>query len=302
MGEFKKITGTFIDEITYDIPSSNWSYEDWKKELDFMMEDGIDTLIFIRGGYKDKTIYPSEYFGTKGYTDDLLGFFLCEAEKRNMKVIVGLYNSTIDWNNGDYKKETEYNRHFINEVWSKYGDIPSFGGWYVPQEVSFERLNIVEVTKNLSELCKEKSEKLPVMLSPYFNSEIISPDDFFTPERHYEEWDRMFDRCAKNLDIIAFQDGTAPMNLMKDYYLANERLCKKYRMENWVNTETFERDVRCMYYPIPFNDLKRKLEIHQDYADKIITFEYSHFLSPQSIYPSAQNLNKRYKEYLQTKK
>lgn len=297
MSEFKRITGTFIDDITYDIPSSNWSKVDWKSELDYMKQDGIDTLIFIRGGFGKKTIYPSKYFKTE-YVDDFLGFILNEAAIRNIKVLVGLYISTIDWNHGDYKTEIELNRHFINEVWSKYGDMPSFGGWYIPQEVSFEHLNIVELTANLSYLCKEKSNKLPVMISPYFESSVISPDKYLTPSQHYEEWDRILDKCGKNLDICAFQDGTAPMSLMKDYYLANKSLCEKYGMENWVNTETFERDVRQMYYPIPFNELKNKLEIHQDYADKIITFEYSHFLSPQSIYPSARNLNKLYKEYI----
>ena len=32
----KLITGTFIDEITYDIPASNWSDKQWKAELLYM--------------------------------------------------------------------------------------------------------------------------------------------------------------------------------------------------------------------------------------------------------------------------
>ena len=30
------ITGTFIDEITYDIPASNWTNEQWAQDLDYM--------------------------------------------------------------------------------------------------------------------------------------------------------------------------------------------------------------------------------------------------------------------------
>ena len=44
------ITGTFIDEITADIPSANWSHDDWRRELDIMKLFGIDTVIIIRGG------------------------------------------------------------------------------------------------------------------------------------------------------------------------------------------------------------------------------------------------------------
>ena len=51
-----------------------------------MQSVGIDTLVFIRAGYGQRTIFPSDYFGTK-YEDDLLGFILDEAEKRNMKNI-----------------------------------------------------------------------------------------------------------------------------------------------------------------------------------------------------------------------
>ena len=56
------ISGTFIDEITYDIPCSNWTKEQWITDIDNMREVGIDTLIFIRGGFKGRTIYPSEHF------------------------------------------------------------------------------------------------------------------------------------------------------------------------------------------------------------------------------------------------
>ena len=52
------ITGTFIDEITYDNPSSNWSQKQWAKDLDYMQEIGIDTVIFARGGFQGNTVFP----------------------------------------------------------------------------------------------------------------------------------------------------------------------------------------------------------------------------------------------------
>ena len=56
------ISGTFIDEITYDIPSSNWSREQWKKDLDYMSEIGIDTLIFIISLIDVKDTQPKKAF------------------------------------------------------------------------------------------------------------------------------------------------------------------------------------------------------------------------------------------------
>ena len=286
------ITGTFIDEITYDIPSSNWTRRQWKRDLDNMKRVGIDTLIFIRGGFYGKTIYPSSYFHTES-TEDFAGFILEEAAKRKMKVYMGLHISDIDWGGGDAKGEIERNRHFINEVYERYSDIPSFYGWYVPQEASKNELNIPEVMKGLSYLCKEKDPTMPVLISPYFNTYVTGGD--FNAKQHAEEWHSIFSNCADQIDACAFQDGSAPIETMRDFFIETKKLCDEFCMAHWVNTETFERDVRRMYYPIPFNLLKQKLDIHKEYAEKIITFEFSHFLSPQSIYPSARNLNRLYR-------
>ena len=72
------ITGTYIDEVSMDIPSSNWSRQQWIKDLDYMQEIGIDTVIFIRGGYEDKSIFPSKVLGTT-YSDDLAGLIFEET-------------------------------------------------------------------------------------------------------------------------------------------------------------------------------------------------------------------------------
>lgn len=290
------ITGTFIDEITYDIPSSNWSEEQWTADLDNMQKSGIDTLIFIRGGFEGKSIFPSECIGTAG-TPDFAGFIIAEAEKRKMDIYFGLYTSNLCWNNGDAKGEIVKNKAFIGEVWKRYGDSPSFKGWYIPQECERERLNFSEVLRGLSALCKDKCPDKKVLISPFFFTTCTSNDCGFTPQQTFDEWDKIFGYAGRDIDICAFQDGTAPLKSMREYYMMSRAVCEKYNIEHWVNVELFERDVRNMYYPIPFTQLVPKLELHKEYAEKMICFEYSHFLSPQSIYPSARNLNNLYCEH-----
>ncbi len=290
------ITGTFIDEITYDIPSSNWSLKQWEKDLDNMQEIGIDTVIFIRGGLEKKSVFPSKVLGTH-YADDFAGFIFEETSKRNMDVYFGMYISNIDWNNGDAINEIRINKLFVDEVYTRYGHYPSFRGWYIPQEDCFDHLNIGEIMKGMSAICKDKTPDKNVLISPFFKSKVTYPDDAFSPARHYEEWDRLFEYAGKDIDICAFQDGSVQMEEMEEFFTLTAKLCKEHNIHHWVNAETFERDVRCMFYPITFSLLKHRLEKHQKYAEKIITFEFSHFLSPQSIYPSAQNLNNLYKEF-----
>ena len=287
------ITGTFIDEITWDIPSSNWSRDQWRADFDNMQAIGIDTMIFIRGGYGDKTVFPSKTIGTP-YADDFAGFVFEEASKRGMEILFGLYHSKR-WDLVGNEKEIQKNKAFIDEVYERYGHYPAFKGWYLPHEVSSNIYGIGELMRALSGMCKDKTPDKNVLISPYFKTEITSKE-ILTPEQTFEVWDEIFAVGAKDVDICAFQDGTAPLSQMDDYYGAILKACRRNNMQHWVNTETFERDVRCMYYPIPFQDLVNKLEHHKNYADKIITFEFSHFLSPQSIYPSAKNLNALYVE------
>ena len=297
------ITGTFIDEITCDIPSSNWSRRQWAADLDNMKEVGMDTIIFIRGGYKDLCLYPSKIFATlKEEDDDFAGFMLEEAAKRDMQVFMGLYISDLSWQDGDRGGELRKNKLFVDEVLSRYKDIPSFKGWYIPHEACSNNLSLQGTMHDLAALCKDKSPDKSVFISPFFRGTPVKPKVVFSPERTLEEWNYIWEESGKDIDICAFQDGTVTIDVYEQYLAAIKPLCDKHNIRLWSNVETFERDIRNMYYPIPFDLLKRKLKIAEKYVEKCITFEFSHFLSPQSIYPSARNLNALYREYYENKK
>lgn len=288
------ITGTFIDDITYDIPSSNWNLKQWKDELDYMQGVGIDTLIFIRGGFEGRTLFPSKHYRClKKY--DFADFIFSEASQRNMKVFMGLYISNLTWNDGDAVEELRQNRIFTAEVVEKYGHYSSFAGWYIPHEASHNVYNVGVVITELAKLCKEITPDKLTLVSPFFRSRITS-DKPFSPQRFYEEWKTLYDSFGQYVDICAFQDGTAPLEQFDEYLSVAKRLCDEHNMHLWTNVEGFERDPRYEYYPIPFELLQTKLEMSEKYVEKSIMFEFSHFLSPQSIYPSARNLYNLYVE------
>ena len=296
------ITGTFIDEITYDIPSSNWTNDQWAKDLDNMKEVGMDTLVLMRGVFYDKCIYPSKIFPTlKKENEDFAGFILEEAAKRDMQVFMGMYISNLTWNDGDYLFEIEQNKKFIKEVLERYKDIPSFKGWYIPQEGSSTAYNLKETIGALAALCKDATPDKSVLISPFFRGSNVANDPF-TPGYTAEVWARILENSGKDIDYCAFQDGTAPLSEYGDYLSAVKKVCDAQNIHLWANVETFERDVRQMYFPIPFDVLRRKIEIAEKYVEKCITFEFSHFLSPQSIFPSAKNLNTLYRNYYEKKK
>ncbi|MDR2362039.1 MAG: DUF4434 domain-containing protein, partial [Prevotellaceae bacterium] len=93
------ITGTFLDEITYDIPSQNWGYDKWNKDFDAMKKMGIDTVILIRAAFARYMTFRSDVLmkheGTYMYEPafDLLGMFLDLADKHGMKFYCGIFDT-----------------------------------------------------------------------------------------------------------------------------------------------------------------------------------------------------------------
>ena len=295
------ITGTFIDEITYDIPSSNWSNEQWAKDLDYMKEVGMDTLILMRGVFYDKCLYKSKYFPSlKEEGEDFIRFILEEAEKRNMQVFLGMYISNLTWNNGDFVGEIKQNKLYMDEVISRYGDMPAFKGWYIPHETGSNIYNVQATMGGLAAMCKDRTPDKKVFISPFFRGVNLYPEPM-SPERTADDWNNIWSTCGKDIDICAFQDGTTTLDTYQDYLANIKKVTDAHNICLWSNVETFERDVRCMYYPIPFDLLRRKIKLAEPYVEKCITFEFSHFLSPQSIYPSARNLNGLYRTYYENK-
>lgn len=305
-----QITGTFIDEISHDIPHQNWSAKEWEQDFVHMKNMGIDTVIMIRSGYRKFITYPSAYLQTKGCFKppiDLLKLFLELSTKYNMQFYFGLYDSGEYWDTGNMLHEITHNQFVIDEVWKNYGHHPSFKGWYLSMEISRKTKGAIEAFNSLGKQCKAVSKNLPCFISPWIDGKksVLAANAQLTKENavslkeHENEWNEIFDSIHTNIDAVAFQDGHVGYEELKDYLTINKQLAEKYNLKAWTNCESFDRDMPIKFLPIKFEKLKLKLEAAKACSyDKAITFEFSHFLSPQSMYPSAGHLYNRYKEWI----
>ena len=83
-----QITGTFLDEISHDIPHQNWGAKEWDTDFAHMKQMGIDTVIMIRCGYRQFLTFPSTYLiNTHGCFNppiDLVQLFLDLSKKYGM--------------------------------------------------------------------------------------------------------------------------------------------------------------------------------------------------------------------------
>lgn len=306
-----KITGTFIDEISHDIPHQNWGEKEWDQDFAHMKSIGIDTVIMIRSGYRKFITYPSDYL-MKHYScyrpsTDLVDLFLRLADKYSMKFYFGLYDSGIYWDTGNLQHEIDANRYVVDEVWNKYGHYKSFGGWYVSTEISRKTKGATEAFRTLGMQCKGISNGLPTLISPWIDgkkavmasSSELSKADAVSVREHEDEWGEIFEGISGAIDAVAFQDGHIDYDELPAFFEVNKKLADRFGVECWTNVESFDRDMPIKFLPIKFDKLRLKLEAAAAAGyDKAITFEFSHFMSPQSAYLQAGHLFNRYQEYL----
>ncbi len=292
------ITGTFLDEVTHDIPSQNWGPGEWRKEFELYRRIGIDTAVIIRAGYRNRCIFDSQSIpGLMPVQEDLAKLFFELGDEFGVGIYFGLYDSGAYWLRGTWWKEVELNKAFIDEVAKRYGKHPSFAGWYICHETSKNDTHIIELFNHLGRHCKAALNR-PVLISPYpQGSKQYAAADAFTLEESFDHWNRIFGETQGAFDICAFQDGQIQYSELPPFLAGISKLAKKFGVTQWSNLESFDRDMPIKFPPADWRNLRFKIEAAAAVADKIITFEFPHFLSPHSCYPAAVNLYYRYAEF-----
>ncbi|NMD85072.1 DUF4434 domain-containing protein [Victivallis vadensis] len=296
-----KITGTFLDEISYDIPHQNWGRREWRRDFLNMRSIGIDTVIMIRCGLKQWLTYPSEILMRRQNcyrpVADLVEMFLELSDELGMKFFFGTYDSWCHWHSDHPEKELELNLQVVEEAWLRYGHHKSFAGWYLSQEISRGRKSVATLYRELGRCCKEVSGGLPVLISPLIDGVKENRKQSVSLEDHQREWDEMFSLIRDGVDTVAFQDGHCEFHELSDYLAVNRQLAEKYGIECWSNCESFDRDMPIRFLPIKWEKMRFKLRAAEAAGvRKVITFEFSHFMSPNSVYGAAGNLYHRYCE------
>lgn len=305
-----RITGTFLDEISHDIPSQNWGEKEWDEDFRLMKAVGIDTVILIRCGHKRWMTYPSKVLKREmecfDPAVDLVDLYLKLSEKHGMKFFFGTYDSGLYWHKGEYEKEIQISKEVVSEVWERYGKSPAFAGFYLSCEVSGRFSGIVDIYADLGKHCKAVSKGLPVIISPYIAGKkatkayasYFTNEEAITLQEHERQWNEIFSGIQGAVDIVAFQDGHVEFDELAEYLEVNKALATKYGMESWSNIESFDRDMPIQFPPIKWEKFLLKTQAAKAAGvDKAITFEFSHFMSPQSCYKMANNLFSRYIEY-----
>ncbi len=305
-----RITGTFLDEISHDIPHQNWGEKEWDADFQAMKAFGIRTVILIRCGHKKWVTFPSEVLQKEkgGYVPplDLLGLFLKLAERYGLDFYCGSYDSGNSWWSPDYQVEPEVAlmQRVSDEIMDKYGSCKAWKGWYLSQEIAGNNPAALACYRKLGTHLKERMPGCKIMISPgikgakAYDGEGKKLGVTVPIEQHEAEWRENLRKIQGIVDVVAFQDGHVEIENLPAFLKVNRRLCAEYGMECWTNSESFDRDMPIDFLPIKWEKLLQKLKAAEAAGiENAITFEFSHFLSPHSMYRSAGGLFDRYCEF-----
>ncbi len=297
MPTLPRITGTFLDEITHDIPSQNWSATQWRKEFELYKKIGIDTIIIIRAGYQNKCIFPAKSIpNLLPVYEDLGETFFSLADELGLNLYLGTYDSGQFWHQQSWWKEVDLNKAFIEEAASRYGHHPSFKGWYLCHETSRNDAHIIELFNGIGRFCKATMD-LPVLISPFPQGAKQGGGGVMGLDDSLDHWNRIFAETHGAFDVCAFQDGQIHYQELPKFLSGISNLGHQHGVTIWSNLESFDRDMPIKFPPADWRYLRFKLESAAAVVDKVITFEFPHFMSPNSCYPAAHNLFDRYSEF-----
>ncbi|HHY19534.1 MAG TPA: DUF4434 domain-containing protein [Firmicutes bacterium] len=263
------------------------------------LEEATDSISIIARALSENNPLPdASEFTLNGKTalgtiEDDYFYILDEAEKRDMKVWLGLKLSDMWWSgNLDLKKDLQENLALAKDLCEKYGAFQSFYGFYIPHELYPSGMlpqNYLDffsdLTKGLHKLGK------PVSIAPYFGGNM-------SPKAHGRYWDRFLSEVP--LDVLMLQDGVGchrlPVEEIPRYYKEVYEICQKHDVEFWSDLEVFHQLSGSTFSaePASFDRVQKQIVTQRPVVDKIVIFDWLHYMAPNNG-PQAKKL---YEDYL----
>ncbi len=303
-----EISPLFFGPPTHEYPAfkEEMTEKELARILDNMQEDGINMVLFL-GGWGEKVYYPSEILKEPSETDWYAIAFEM-ASQRNMKVVLPgvyyTYNEQFLGDTWDPQLDLEVNKKVYTELNQRYGHHPNFWGWYIPHETGdrTHRGDIMVIIEELPRFLKELTPDKKVAYAPWFPTRItLGEAEALTPEETAAEWDIMLS-MIDGIDVYLFQDSTAPLDEVTDYYAAIKPVFEKHGAKLWATIELFiryqDRPGIDLFQSVSPELLFQKMGNVSPFVEKFAIYEYQSHLDPDSKIPGAKELHAAYREWL----
>ncbi len=308
------LTGSFIQLWnTAGCMCGTWTQIQWDDQFEKMKEVQLNKVIIQYAVYRDLSWYSPSNLSFINYRETTLNKIFSSAEKYGLKVYVGLYFDE-NWFTADktasstYSDLTTKHKAVIDEIYNLFSSSPSFGGWYIPQEIddmNFQTSNIKTPLFNwlqqISVYAHSKTPDKPVMIAPFFN--------LWIPADVLENWYDDMLTSTTELDWIYPQDGVGPT--IKDvdtdiphYFNHIKSACDRHGKKFGSIVETYQQTAgwpidanNFASIPTAINLLKLQLAEENEFnPNDLIQFEWTNMEPGLSV--ASQKL---FDDYLQFK-
>jgi len=270
----------------------------------FRNQENVDAANIETDDYRGKAFYPSKLYSERMpiRAHDPIEAILTEADKQGMDVFLGV--GLFAW--FDFSSSSlEWHKNITSELWNRYGNHPSFYGFYVSEESGGSLDNwekdeqlrrkrkdeIVSFFKEFKRYCNTFAPSKPIMLAT--NSMGVPSASDVYPD------------LLENLDILCpfgFSrmpegdlSGEEAANLLQDY-------CDKAGSHLWFDLEAFLFNKDGSLYPRPIEQIASDLGLFKNF-EKTLCYQYPGvFNDPESSIrvgePATVELFTDYRQYL----
>ncbi len=272
-----------------------WTQTQWNTEAARMKAQCQNTIYVQYGIWSDTggTQYVAWYPSSLGWVTSsypTIDYIMNAAQTNGLKVVVGLFFSD-SWNTADKTQAATYSgllakdQQVIDELWTRYGANPAFGGWYIPQEIddlqwqaAGPQTLLANWEQSVAAYCKGKSASLPVIIAPFFGPSV--------PADVYQTWWNNFFTTVTSLNGVLAQDGVgSALNVDVDvpnYFQALANACTAHGKTFGATVESFHQTHGCPVdgsafasVPTDINTLKSQLWVDGSFTSSLVQFEWA---------------------------
>jgi len=241
----------------------------------FRNEMYVDKHHIEQDGYDGKAYYPSGLYLNRMpiASKDPIEAILSEADKLGMNVFiaVGLY-AWFDFT----PASLEWHKKIASELWKRYGQHPSFYGWYVSEENSG---GLDAYSKNDEELERRQKDIVNFLKGFKAYCSTITPDKpvmLATSSYDVPKGEKIYPELLKYLDILCpFGFARMPEGDLTGEEAAKrlQTLCDNSQMHLWFDLEAFLFHQEGYLYPRPIDEIVHDMTLFDNF-EKILCYQY----------------------------
>jgi len=307
------LQGTFIQLVD---ENRSWPKQRWQELFAQLDALKIKQLIVQWSVIDGQAFYKSSSF--KPAEQPVLDWIMSLADERRMNVMVGLTHQSSHWKMvGNADQRPKYLTDELGRIAQNVDEIhelvkghPSFGGWYISQEI--DDLNWKEETSNeqlksflfqTTMLLKTVTPQAKIGISAFANSATA-------PQEIESFWSHIL-KQVPNLDTVYFQDGIGvhklSLSTLPAYYSAMKSAVAANKREMVPVVELFMQtsglpvnDGAFAATPAPLSRVLEQVTLAEAHASKHVAFSVPEYLSYMNGQAARDAFNS-YIDYMKSK-